>query len=631
MTDHRLAAILVADVSGYSRLMGADETGTLDHLKRSRRDVVDPAVRVNGGRIVKSTGDGILAEFPSAIAAVASAIDIQAGMAKLGGPIAYRIGVNLGDVIHDGGDVFGDGVNVAARLEQLAEPGGVCVSRAVFDQVRDKLALEHDYLGEQQVKNIARPLKVYRIRAADGYSPARRRAGGPRARQAALAVVGLGLAVLAIAGAASFWPSGRPNPPPASVADATPASTAGQGSLEAPPLSIAVLPFANLSNDQNYDWFVDGISDDLITDLSRIAGSFVTSRSSSFAFKNRKVDTRQVAEELGVRYVLEGSVRRIGDQMRVTAQLVEASSGAQIWADRLDLAAIEIERLQDEVTGRIARALNLELIAAESRRKSGGGLEAIDLAMRGWTTLWYRPQTSETNAEAKSYLLRAVELAPENAQAWAALCYAHTRDAQFGWTPSRDEALRRAIEAGEKAIKLAPRDADAWYVLGYARRSAGDVEQALHLIEHSVALNPNQAAALAGYGHTLTAVGQATKSLSWFERALRLSPLDPLRAVWFYQVALVHLVLGDDNAALDWAGKALAANPRFPSTFWVRASALAGLGRTEEARAAIAEYRRLLPRGSVAWIASTVPGNATFEAQRAPLLNRLRPLGLPDT
>jgi adenylate cyclase len=620
---HQLAAILVADVVGYARLMGADETGTLDRLKQSRRDVIDPSVRANGGRIVKSTGDGILAEFPSAISAVASAIEIQAGMARGEGQIAYRIGVNLGDVIHDAGDVFGDGVNVAARLEQLAEPGGICVSRAVFDQVRDKLALEHEYLGEQHVKNIARPLKVYRIRAAAGYAPAQQRRKSFRPSPTVLGGIAAAAAIVAIAGIAAFWRSAAPDPSP--VRPRPPVAA-----TEAPRLSLVVLPFVNLSSDPDHEGFVDGITDDLITDLSRIAGALVTSRSTSFTFKDKQVDVRHVAEELGVRYVLEGSVRRIGDQMRVTAQLVDASGGGPIWADRLDLAALEIDRLQDEVTGRIARALNLELIAAESRRKPSGDLAAIDLTMRGWTTLWNRPQTRETNVEGKDYLLRALQIDPENAQALAALCYAHTRDAQFGWVPSRTEALRLAIEAGEKATKLAPRDADAWYALGYARRSAGEVEQALHILEHSVALNPNHTPALAGYGYTLILVGQPAKSIAWFERALRLSPLDPLRAVWFYQMALAHLVMGNDKVAHEWTGKAVAANPRFPGTYWVRAAALAGIGQEAEARAAIAEYRRISANGSVAWIASTVAGNATFEAQRRPALDRLLALGLPQ-
>jgi len=623
---HQLAAILVADVVGYARLMGTDETGTLDHLKRSRRDVIDPSVRANGGRIVKSTGDGILAEFPSTIAAVESAIEIQAGMARGEGQIAYRIGVNLGDVIHDAGDVFGDGVNVAARLEQLAEPGGICVSRAVFDQVRDKLALEHEYMGEQQVKNIARPLKVYRIRAAAGYAPARRGRARSRPGPAVLGGIAAVLAIVAVTGIASFWPSAPPSPAaPTPVPPRTPVAA-----TEAPRLSLAVLPFVNLSNDPEHEGFVDGITDDLITDLARIAGASVTSRSTAFTFKDRQVDVRQVAEELGVRYVLEGSVRRIGSQMRVTAQLVDASGGGPIWADRLDLAAIEIDRLQDEVTGRIARALNLELIAAESRRKPSGDLAAIDLAMRGWTTLWNRPQTRETNVEGKDYLLRALQIDPENAQAWAALSYAYTRDAQFGWVPSRTEALKLAIEAGEKAARLAPRDADAWYALGYARRSAGEVEQALHILEHSVALNPNHTPALAGYGYTLILVGRPAQSIDWFERALRLSPLDPLRAVWFYQMALAHLLMGRDKVAHEWTGKAIAANPRFPGTYWVRAAALAGLGQEAEARAAVAEYRRIAPNGSVAWIASTVAGDAVFEAQRKPVLDRLVALGLPQ-
>src|SRR6202521_484681 len=339
----RLTAILAADVAGYSRLMGADEEGTHERLKAHLRDLVDPKINEHRGRIVKNTGDGMLAEFPSVVDAVRCAVEIQRGMIDREPEvpderrIRFRIGINLGDVIAEEHDIFGDGVNVAARLEALAEPGGTCVSRVVRDQVRDKLDFTFDDLGEQSVKNIARPVRVYALR-----------------------------------------PEGIAGSPTTSG----PSATSGSPPVAAPRLSIVVLPFANLSDDREQQYFADGITEDLTTDLSRIEGSFVISRNPPFPYRDKPIDTKQIGRELGVRYVLEGSVQRSGNRVRVTAQLIDAETDAHLWADRFAGDTGDLFALQDEITSRIAVTLNLELVRAEAARPTGH-LDALDYILRG--------------------------------------------------------------------------------------------------------------------------------------------------------------------------------------------------------------------------------------------------------
>ncbi|MGC2200583.1 MAG: adenylate/guanylate cyclase domain-containing protein, partial [Stellaceae bacterium] len=343
----RLAAILAADVAGYSRLMGADEEGTLERLKALRRELLDPKVAVHHGRIVKTTGDGLLVEFASIVDAVGCAVAVQQAIPKRNTGVAadsrieLRIGINLGDVIVEGDDLYGDGVNIAARIEALADAGGVFVSNTVYDQVRDRLPFVFDDLGEQQVKNIARPVRVYALGTA---------------------------AVAAL-------------PPVASgISDPWPAPLT-------PPLSIVVLPFVNLSNDPEQEYFADGITEDLTTDLSRIADSFVISRNTAFTYKGKRIDVRQVGRDLGVRYVVEGSVRRTGDQIRVNVQLIDAESGALIWADRFDTSRADLDQAQDEITGRLAHTLNRKLVVAavgRLERQHKTDPDARDLVMRGW-------------------------------------------------------------------------------------------------------------------------------------------------------------------------------------------------------------------------------------------------------
>jgi adenylate cyclase len=379
-STRRLAAILAADVAGYSRLMAADEEGTHERLQAHLRELVDPKIKEHRGRIVKSTGDGLLAEFSSVVDAVRCAVKTQRAMIDRNADtpedkrIIFRIGVNLGDVIVEPEDIFGDGVNIAARLEALAEPGGICISRVVRDQVRDRLDYKFEDMGEQEVKNIARPVRVYALRRE--------------------AIAGL------------------PGP-------MTPPSTSISQPAVPPRMSIVVLPFMNLSDDTEQQYFADGITEDLTTDLSRVPGSFVIARNTAFTYTGQPVDVKKVSRELGVRYVLEGSVRRVGDQVRVNVQLVDGQSGAHLWADRFDTDRANLAQAQDEITGRLARTLNLELVEASVRRSEqerAADPDARDLVMRGWA-LSNRMASAATREEARRAFERALDIDPESVDA----------------------------------------------------------------------------------------------------------------------------------------------------------------------------------------------------------------------
>lgn len=636
----KLTAILAADVVGYSRLMGADEDGTLARLKEIRRKIVEPRVALYGGRIVKTMGDGLLIEYGSAIAAVSCALDIQAEMASAEAPVTedrrvcLRIGINTGDVIHENGDVFGDGVNVAARLEQMANPGGICVSRNVFDQVRDRLAIEHEYMGEQPVKNISRPIEVYRLTLASSYVvaplPVRHmRHSRPIAIGSAALVVLLVLAVTALI----FWPSGYVSAPPSQPSHA--AGSVGSA-RQMPRLSIAVLPFTNLSGDTQQDYFADGLTEDLITDLSRISGSFVIARNTTFAYKGKAVDVRKVGVELGVRYVLEGSVRRSGDRVRVNAQLIAVETAAHVWAERFDREYKDAFALQSEITGRIARTLNLELIEAENRRAqrmAPAQLEANDLALQGWVTLLNKPQTTETNSEAAGPIGKALTLDPNSALAWTALTYIHTRAGNFGWSASRSESLKNAIEAGERAVQLDPRSSDAIYMLGYALRSSGQLERSIAAMERSIALNPNNPLPYHGLAYGSILMGHAEKAPPLLDHAFRLSPREPLAAIWYWTAAQAQLLTGNDAEAIVSAEKAIGINPRFPRSYLVLAAAAANLEKEAEARAAVAEYLKhshsLKTVSEVLEYWMSLSANPNYRAQLERFGVSLRKAGLP--
>ena len=405
-STRRLAAILAADVAGYSRLMGADEQGTLTRLKAIRSELIDPQVAVHHGRIVKTTGDGLLVEFASTVDALRCASQVQAQMTERNaavvpeGRIEWRIGIHQGDIVVEDGDIFGDGVNIAARLESLAQPGGVCVSARVQEDVAGKIDLRFEDLGEQQLKNIARPVHVYAIGPTAAAStsldaspaePAGARRFGSRQRAviAAALVAAVGIA------SAVWWAWPQRNMPAAAVP--SPQSAA------APRLSFVVLPFENLSRDPDQEYFADGITDDLTTDLSRISGSFVIARNTAFTYKGKAVDVKQIGRELGVHYVIEGSVRRAGEQVQANVQLIDAESGAHLWADRFDTDRRDLAEAQGQITGRLARSLNVELARDVDRRieqEREVSPDARDLVMRGWAQ-WYRPRSMGNSREAR--------------------------------------------------------------------------------------------------------------------------------------------------------------------------------------------------------------------------------------
>ncbi len=628
--QRRLAAILAGDVAGYSRLMGADEVGTLAALRAHRAEAIDPKLARHNGRVVKTTGDGILIEFPSVVDAVQCAVEIQDDMRTRNAGIApekrieFRIGINVGDVIIEGGDVFGDGVNIAARLEQLAEPGGICISRAAYEQVRDKLAFKFQDCGQQTVKNIARPIRVYRF-AADGVAvapPASAPAPPPRRHFAALAVVTLATALAAAAvwiAFPVFTSVGADRPP----------------TLGTPRLSIAVLPFAKLSGDKDQDYLADALTEDLTSDLSRISGSFVISSGTAAAYKGQQVDAKRIARELNVRYVLQGNLRKAGTGMHVNVLLIDGETGQQVWSERYEKAAGDMYAFQNEVTGRIARALNLELKEAVSRqaaRGRSGNLEAEDYALRAWAELWTKPQTKATNDAALAYVAKALALDPNNAEAHSVAAYAHARAASYvGWSASRAESIRLGIAAGERSVSLDPKNADAFYALAFLYSNAGDVPKSQELLRQCMAINRNHAPAYFYYGQNFLRLGRPGDTFAWIDRAFALSPRDPLRSVWYGAIARARISLGEDTLAIEAARNGIAANRDHAHNYAVLAGALAHLDRMDEAKAALAEFRRVQPGVTVSRYRNNVTSNIPVSVKAYErLMSGLKKAGLPE-
>jgi TolB-like protein/class 3 adenylate cyclase len=482
----RLAAIFTADVAGYSRLMGADEEGTHERLKAHRRDLIDPKIAEHHGRIVKTTGDGILAEFPSVVDAVRCAAELQRAMIdrEAGMPedrrIRFRIGINLGDVIVEDDDIFGDGVNVAARLEAQAEPGGICITRTVRDQIRDKLAYAFEDLGDQSVKNIARPVRVYALR-----------------------------------------PETVADLPAPKVSPVRPISEPAV----APRLSIVVLPFANLSNDSEQQYFADGITEDLTTDLSRIAGMFVISRSTAVTYRNRPIDTKQVGRELNVRYVLEGSVRRLGDRVRVNAQLIDAETDAHLWAERFDFDKGDLFVLQNDLTGRIANTLNLELIGTEADHVTDRS-DAMDYILRGRAAN-DKPSSPERYEGAIVWYERALALDPHSVESQSRLATALMARVLDNMSDTVAADVARAEGLAGQALAASPRSPLAHFAKGQVLRAQRRFAEAIPEYEAAAALNPNWVNALHALGQCKLYTGSIDETIPLVEQAIRLSPVIP--------------------------------------------------------------------------------------------------------
>jgi len=549
-TTRRLAAILAADVAGYSRLMGADEEGTHERLRAHRRELVDPKIGEHSGRVVKNTGDGMLAEFPSVVDAVRCAAQLQRAMVdrEAGVPedsrIRFRIGINLGDVIVEDDDIFGDGVNVAARLEALADPGGICISRVVRDQVRDKLAYAFEDLGGQSVKNIARPVRVYALRPE------------------------------AVASLPS--PSGAPGPSTSQPA-------------VAPRLSIVVLPFANLSNDPEQQYFADGITEDLTTDLSRIASMLVISRNTAFTYEGKRVDTKQIGRELSVRYVLEGSVRRSGNQVRVNAQLIDAERDAHLWAERFNGDATDLFALQDEVTSRIANALGVELIAAEAARPTQNP-DALDYILRGRAAV-FKPLTRDTNAEVISLFEHALALDPQSVEAQTGLARVLVNRVHTLMTDTASIDLARANGLIGQALAVSSRDANAHVAKGRLLQAQNRWEEAIPEFETALALNRNLVWSLNYLALSKLYAGSIDEVIPLEEQAIRLSPREPRIGWWYYVIGTVHLLQSRFDESIVWFEKARNTISAAPSILSRLASAYALRGETERAVAELAEAR----------------------------------------
>ena len=609
----RLAAILAADVAGYSRLMEADEEGTLERLKAHLSEIVNPKIREHRGRIVKTTGDGVLAEFASVVDAVRCAGEIQRAMAERDLDLAeerrlrFRIGVNLGDVIADGDDIYGDGVNIAARLEGLAAPGGICISGTVRDHIGDRLPYALENLGDQNVKNIARPVRAYRLRPAGAASPS---APGLRMRSFRRSRAFIGALIVpafVILGATWwFWPAAISTLGIGKPSDRTIASLARQSTAPvtsaisqppiAPRLSIVVLPFANLSNDPDQQYFADAITEDLTTDLSRRAHMFVISANTAFTYRNKPVDTKQIGRELGVRYVLEGSVQRSANRVRVTAQLIDANTDAHLWADRFDRDIGDLLTLQDEVTRRLANSLGIELIGREATRRTDNP-DALDYILRGQAAR-YRPNSREGYAEAVSLFEHALTLDPQSVEAQAQLANALVGRVLDGMTDTADADLARAEPLVEHALTASPRSGYAHLVKGRMLWAQNKWEAAIPEFETALAADPNSVWLLHYLAIYKLFTGSIDEVIPLEEQAIRLSPREPNIGFWYVEIGTVHLLQSHTDEAIAWLEKARGVLPAAPLVHIGLASAYALKGETERAAAELAEARRLRGEGS---------------------------------
>jgi adenylate cyclase len=554
--ERKLSAIFAADVEGYSRLMGRDEVGTLRTLT-AYRVITDRLIASHRGRIFNTAGDSILADFASAVDAVQCAVEIQEAIAKenadrpAGEQMRFRIGIHVGDIIVQGDNLFGDAVNVAARLEALAEPGGICVSSTVRDQIGTKVPVSFADLGEQEIKNIAQAVRVYRL--------------ATEATSAPIAVTG---------------------------GQARPASPA-----TAPRLSIVVLPFANRSNDPEQEYFADGITYDLTTDLSRISGSFVIARNTAFTYKGKPVDAKQIGRELGVRYLLEGSVRRTGDRVRVNAQLIDTENGAHIWADRIDTDLSNLMEAQDEITGRLAQTLNLELVEAVSRRLEQERTvdpDARDEVMRGWAW-YYRPMSIGAVEQARQAFERASDIDSHSIDAKIGIASLLVRKVAEGWSNARheDEAVAEKL-----LLEVLERDANspsAHYAFGMLRRVQNRLDEAVVEFEATIGLDRNHARSFFRLGQTMIFLGRLKEGISYIEKAIRLNPRDPNIARPYGILGNAYVLLGDVDRGIDLLRQACAANHRM---WWLHlsiAGALGFKGDLDGAKAALGESLKLKP------------------------------------
>jgi adenylate cyclase len=581
--ERKLVAILAADVAGYSRLMGADEEGTLACLKAHQRDLIDPKVNEHGGRLVKTTGDGILIEFPSVVEAVRCAVAVQRGMAERNADVPkerrmeFRVGINLGDVIAEASDIFGDGVNIAARLEGTAEPGGICISDDAYRHVHGKVAAEFVDLGEQLFKNIARPVRVYRMRP-----------------------------------------------------DADTASTGASPRSPDQP-SIAVLPFQNMSGDPEQQYFADGVVEEIISALSRIRSVSVVARNTTFAYKGRAINLQQVSRELGVRYILEGSLRRAGDRIRITAQMINGQDGTHIWSDRYDGRMADIFDLQDQITERIVGALQPTIRSVEverARRKRPDNLDAYDCVMRALASIWVAER--DANADALALLERAMVLDPGYAFAKALAAWCHAQRLPYLWTTAPAEERVSALALAKEAARLDSDDPLVLTVLSAAHAASGQFAEATPLIEKALALDPNSAWAWQRSGLLKTCLGEPDVAIEHYQRAMRISPLDPYNFNALIGIGIAHFWAARYELAAQWISKGLAEKPSATWAWRIAAAAYSHLDRMDDARAALERFIRSNPGVTLSTVAQGSTPSAASPLFKKALLDGLRKAGLPE-
>jgi TolB-like protein/class 3 adenylate cyclase len=581
--QRRLAAILAADVAGYSRLTGADEEGTIARLRALRRELIDPTLAAHGGRIVKTTGDGILIEFASVVDAVRCAVEVQREMVSRNNGLAaerrmeLRVGIHLGDVVVDGDDLLGDGVNVAARLERIAEPGSICLSADAYRQIKGKIDLPVRDLGERRLKNIADPIRVY-----------------------------------------------------GSSLGAQPISFAAIPVRDAPRLSIVVLPFINIGGDLEQEYFVDGVTETLTTDLSRISGSFVIARNTAFTYKGKPIDTKQVGRDLNVRYVLEGSVQRGVKRLRINVQLIDAETGGHLWAERFDKPLADLFDMQDEIVSRLARQLNTELTAAEARRAERvSHPDSMDLYFRGMACA-NRGLAPADVAEARAFFERALALDPGNIDA---LVGAASVDAALGTgLMAQDRALRfTSAEASQhKALSVAPHHAWAHCLLGVVQIHTNRAAQGIAECERALALDRNLAVAHGAIGLAKIFLGCFEETEAHIDEAFRLSPRDSNAFVWLHFAGLAKLYLGSDEDAVARFQRSIEINQNHPVSHVMLAAGLAHLGRLDQARIAVRAGLAVDPTFTIARFRGAVSSdNPAYLTRRERIYEGMRKAGVP--
>ena len=580
--------MLAADVAGYSRLMGRDEEGTLARLKKFRRILVDPTISAHRGRIVKTTGDGILVEFASAVDAARCANEVQRGMAEQNGNVSqdvrieFRIGIHVGDIIIDDNDIFGDGVNIAARLEGISEPGGVCISDDAQRQIRGKVDIAFDDMGQQTLKNIAEPMRAWRMQIGKAPAPVPSR----------------------------HFPTG--SEPPLALPDKP---------------SIAVLPFQNMSGDPEQEYFADGMVEEIITALSRFRSLFVIARNSSFTYKGRAVDIKQVGRELGVRYVLEGSVRKSAATVRITGQLIDAATRAHLWADKFEGRLTDIFALQDEVTEKVVAAIQPKMRLTEielAARRRPDNLSAYDLYLRALPR--YYSMTKDGLADALQLLHRALDIDARYGAAALLAASAIGYNVAQGWSTDVKSDYAESTRLGRLALEIDENDSETLAQMGRGTAAfTDDYASAADFVNRAVVLNPNAASAWNHRGWVYRYIGGPKEALLSFERAIRLSPLDPMLYDTYTGVASTFITVGRFDEAVSEAKKALRQNPLFTSAYRCLAAALAYLGRDAEAKEAAARLLEIEPNFRISkWVGY----GSRWQGEK--FIEGLRLAGLPE-